>query len=309
MTAEPNAPIVVGVDGSRPALAATRWAAAEATRRQAPLQLWQAARWPDGHHVADMPLPDQSEREFLAAARRRLDEALAIARDTGDTIDVTTQIRAQSPIEMLVEASTSARLVVLGSRGLGGFKGLLLGSTAIGVTARADGPVVVVQEYQAPQTGPVVVGLDNSAADDATLEFAFDAAASRGTNLVAVHTWHEDAVPYARDAILIDWASIRRAARENAKERIASVHAKYPSVTANLKLTRNKAAIELVERSESAQLVVVGSRGRGEVAGFVLGSTSQTLIRHAGCPVAVVRHRNPARPEPTDELAGTSATS
>jgi nucleotide-binding universal stress UspA family protein len=307
MTAGPNAPIVVGVDGSQPALAATRWASEEATRRHAPLQLWHAARWPEGHHLADTPVPDQSEREFLTAAHRRLDEALAVARDSEDTIDATMEIRAQSPVDMLVEASASARLVVLGSRGLGGFKGLLLGSTAIGVTARAFGPVVVVREHQTSQTGPVVVGLDNSATDDAILVFGFDAAASRGTNLVAVHAWYEDAVPYAREPFLIDWALIRHTTREAAKERMAPLRTKYPQVTVDLKLPRSLTARELVERSESAQLVVVGSRGRGGVAGLLLGSTSQTLIRHAGCPVAVVRHGRSAPSEPAAELADTSA--
>jgi nucleotide-binding universal stress UspA family protein len=299
MTSAANTPIVVGLDGSESALTATRWAAEEATLGGAPLHLCVALRWPDGHHSADTPVPDQSERQLLANAQGWLDEGENAAHRIGASVAVTTEIVPQGPVEMLVQASASARMVVVGSRGLGGFEGLLLGSTAIGVTARVSGPVIVVRGEQPRDTGPVVVGIDSSAASDAAVEFAFGAAASRSTDLIALHTWHDELVPYAREALLVDWSEVRRVEQEELEQRLAPLRARHPEVEVRLVFARDRAARGLVAQSEVAQLLVVGTRGRGPVTGWLLGSTSQTVIRHAACPVAVVPQPNsPLVPAP-----------
>jgi nucleotide-binding universal stress UspA family protein len=302
-----SAPIVVGIDGSKSALTATGWAATEATRRRAPLQLRHSLSWPDGHHAPDAPIPDQSERQLRARAQGWLDEAAALARAADSSLSITSEIHSRSPVEMLVDASTAASMVVLGSRGLGGFRGLLLGSTAIGVTARAQAPVVVVRGQQHPTDSPVVVGVDSSTASDAAVQFAFAEAALRGVDLVALHTWHEDLVPYAREALLIDWDQVQRGEHDDIEQRLTPLRARYPQVTAHLRINRNQAARSLVEQSEAAQLLVVGSRGRGGVAGLLLGSTSQTLVRHAQCPVAIVRHDRVAVGTPHEDLNDASS--
>jgi nucleotide-binding universal stress UspA family protein len=307
MTSAANTPIVVGLDGSESALTAARWAAGEAARCGAPLHLRVALCWPDGHHFADTPLPDQSERQLLANAQGWLDEAEKAAHQAGASVRTTTEVVPRGAVEMLVQASTSARMVVVGSRGLGGFEGLLLGSTAIGVTARASCPVVVVRGGQPRDVGPVVVGIDSSTGCDAALEFAFDAAASRSADLIALHTWHDELVPYAREPVLVDWSQIRRVEREDLEQRLAPLRARHPEVPVHLTITRDQAARGLVTHSEIAQLLVVGSRGRGPVTGLFLGSTSQTLVRHAACPVAVVP-RSSSLATPAPEPVAAAAT-
>lgn len=310
MTSAAKTPIVVGLDGSDSAVTAALWAAAEATRGGAPLHLCVALRWPEGHHFADTPLPDQAERQLLANAKGWLDEAESAVRLAGVSVPITTEVMLQGAVEMLVQASTTARMVVVGSRGLGGFEGLLLGSTAIGVTAGAVGPVVVVRGEQTRTIGPVVVGIDSSTGSDAALEFALDAAVSRATDLVVLHTWHDAMVPYAREPLLVDWSQVRRGEQDGLRERLTALRARHPEVSVQLTVTRDQAARGLVAQSRTAQLLVVGSRGRGPVLGWFLGSTSQTLVRHAACPVAVVSGSgSPSAPAPQPAVAAASTRS
>jgi nucleotide-binding universal stress UspA family protein len=206
---------------------------------------------------------------------------------------------------MLVEASAAARMVVVGSRGLSGVM-TVVGSIALSVIAQASSPVVVVRGPLGTRGGSVVVGVDDSAAADAVISFAFDAAADDGVPLVAVRVWHEDLVPYAREALLIDWALVGKGIREEVERRLAPYRAKYPQVSVELVVSRSQAAGELIARSGTARLVVVGSRGRGGVAGALLGSTSQTVLRHAECPVAVVRGSHARDGTFPGELTGAS---
>jgi nucleotide-binding universal stress UspA family protein len=284
--------VVAGVDGSECALQAVRWAAAEAARRHVPLRLVSTYAWPSGRLVGDPGLGVDPREVLRSAAGEQLAAAAAAAARVAPDQQVQQVPVEGFPAAVLQAESAHAALVVLGDRGLGGFTGLLLGSVAVTLAAHAACPVVVVREDEpapaAARTEPVVVGVDGSPAGEAAVAFAFEAAAMRGVPLVALHTWH-DLLVDATMAPLLDFDALDADEREVLAERLAGWSEKYPDVAVRRRVARDRPAHALIRESASAQLVVVGSRGRGGLAGMLLGSVSQAVLRHAHCPVAVVR--------------------
>lgn len=293
--------VVVGVDGSQPALRAVAWAAPEAVRRGVPLRLVLAFGWPTGHHVGQPDLGIDAREALLRGARAQLAEAAEVAQATAPGVEVERQLVVGFPIAVLEAESTRAQLLVVGDRGLGGVAGLLLGSVAVALAAHADAPVVVARgagDGGARGAGdggarradgrPVVVGIDGSPTSEAALAFAYDAAAARRVPLVAVHTWWDLLVDPAL-APLLDWAAIEADEHQVLAERLAGWGQKYPDVPVRRVVCRDRPARRLLEQAADAQLVVVGSRGRGAVRGLLLGSVSHALLHHSPCPVAVVR--------------------
>jgi nucleotide-binding universal stress UspA family protein len=138
------------------------------------------------------------------------------------------------------------------------------------------------------EKGPVVVGIDGSPVSEAALAFAFDAAAARGVGLVAVHAWSPTAIDEAL-APVMDWDAV--AVEEDAvlAERLAGWGQKYPQVAVRRMVVRDGAVQALVDASRQAQLAVVGSRGRGNATGLLLGSVSHGVLHASHCPVAIVR--------------------
>jgi nucleotide-binding universal stress UspA family protein len=193
-----------------------------------------------------------------------------------------------APIEVLGSEARRAQLLVLGDRGLGGLGGLVLGSVAVTLAARAACPVVIVRGDRAEDEGPVVVGIDGSPVSEAAVGFAFEAAAARGVELVAVHAWSATAIDDAL-APLMDWDAV--AVEEDAllAERLAGWGEKYPQVVVRRHVVRDSAVRALVDDSRGTQLVVVGSRGRGNASGLLLGSVSHGVLHGSHCPVAIVR--------------------
>ncbi len=195
-------------------------------------------------------------------------------------------------IPVLVAESRHAQLGVVGSSGLGGFTGLLVGSVAVALCAHGHCSVAVVR--QPPTAGsdaPVVVGVDDSPDKDTVLKTAFAEAGMRGVALEAVHAWHTVGTEQA-------WYGFhsegRGAAIQSEEERIlaetlAGWSEKCPDVEVRRIVAHNKPARVLLDHAQHAQLVVVGSRGRGAFTGLVLGSTSQQLVQHAPCPLIVAR--------------------
>jgi nucleotide-binding universal stress UspA family protein len=183
-------------------------------------------------------------------------------------------------------------MVVLGSRGLGGFTGMLIGSTAVGVTAHGHCPVVVARGSEG-RTGPVVVGVDGSPTSELALAMAFEEASLRRAELIAVHAWSD--VPTqsyaAANRTLEQWDAEQVKAEELLAERVAGYREKYPDVVVTRSVTKDQPVANLLAHAAVAQLVVVGSRGRGTFSGLLLGSTSQAMIYHAPCPVLVAREQ------------------
>jgi nucleotide-binding universal stress UspA family protein len=288
-----NLPILVGVDGSGQSLAAIDLGVREARLRGRPLRLVHAFVWPLlGVYVG--PSPEGPPEGGLAAeADRLLADALARAGGTGLT--VTGEVVTGPVVPVLLDQARRAELVVLGDRGLGGFTGLLVGSVAVQVAAHAPGPVLVARGTLRDD-GPVVVGVDLDAEgprDDPAVEFGFAEAAALGTELLAVHAW-SGRLPADTEAelpLIYEPEDVQAEQTRRLAAAIAEAHKRYPEVSVSLRVQPGRAARTLVEASGNAQLVVVGARGRGGFAGLLLGSVSQAVLHHAGCPVAIVRHR------------------
>ncbi|HVV29455.1 MAG TPA: universal stress protein [Mycobacteriales bacterium] len=287
--------ILVGVDGSNSALHAVKWAAEEGVARHVPLRLFHACMLPPmGPHVTTVTTAAMIEslveqgHHWLRLAR---EAALAAVPD----LEVHTDLRVGPAAGEIIDESAKSRLVVLGSRGLGGFKGLLVGSVSVALAGHGHCPVVVVRgrmpDDPPPAGGPILVGVDGSPVSDAAVEFAFEEASFRQTALVAVHTWLDVSVGDTWAALPsdIDWDSVAGDESRLLAERLAGWREKYPDVELHPRVLRDRPVRGLLSEAEGAQLIVVGSRGRGGLAGMGLGSTSQTLLHHSECPVAVVR--------------------
>ena len=285
-------PVVVGVDGSGSAYRAVEWAAAEAVRRGAELRLVRAFSWT----TSERPIRDggrvaQYRDELLKIARGQVARAARIAADVRPQVETTTQVAIGAPIDVLGSEARRAQLLVLGDRGLGGLAGLLLGSVAVGLAAHAACPVVIVRGDRAGrgnEESPVVVGIDDSSISDAALAFAFDAAAARGVGLVVVHAWSPTAIDDAL-APVMDWDAATAEEDALLAERLTGWEQKRPEVPVRRTVVRNGAVRSLVAASREAQLVVVGSRGRGNATGLLLGSVSHGVLHASHCPVAIVR--------------------
>ncbi len=283
--------VVAGVDGSKSALAAVRWAAREAVRLALPLRLVHAFGWPNTRHIGDPGLGVDQRGVLLRVAHEQISVAVEAAAAATSGVEIEHEVVVGYPIRVLEVESRRAQLLVLGSRGLGGVSGLIVGSVAVALAAHAACPVVVVRgaELVAVSTQlPVVVGVDGTPTSEAAIAFAFDAADARGVPLVAVHTWWDLFVDPTLDP-LTDWEAIEASEQRVLAERLAGWRDKYPEVEVQRVVTRDRPARQLLKQAQGAQLVVVGSRGRGAFSGLLLGSVSHALIHHAPCPVAVVR--------------------
>lgn len=291
--------IVVGVDGTEPGLAAVRWAAAVAARRRLKLLIVHALRADQLAYGAGLAGPAPWYEALAEEGRRVLDEAAEQARAVSPETAVDTVMPTDSPAPYLIDASKSAALVVVGGTGRGFFNELTLGSTASAVVAHAHCPVVVMRGKEKttayPAEGPVVVGIDGSPLSEHALEVAFEEASRRDARLVAVHAWrdvtYDDAYGMAR--LVVQWESLEEEERRLLAQRLAGWQEKYPDVEVERVLVQDQPRHVLLEWSTKAQLVVVGSRGRGGFTGQLLGSTSQALAHHAECPVMVVRPEKP----------------
>ena len=284
-----NEKIVVGVDGSASALHATRWAAGEAVRRDAALRLV---------HVLQLPLllpaEDLYAKELADRGRDWLAGARAAALAVAPGIDVVADLRTGQAGEELAEESEHADLVVVGSRGLGGFRSLLLGSVANALAVHGHCPVVVLRAREAgappPSEGSVVVGVDGGGTATAAVEFAFAAAAARGVAVVVVHTWTYEGLLAAggRVPVDIDWDGIAAAHRRSFDEQLTVVRERHPAIEVRGVLVRGRPVDGILEQAEHAQLVVVGAHGRHGLVAGAIGSTTYAVLHHANCPVAVV---------------------
>ncbi|QBJ94619.1 universal stress protein [Rhodococcus sp. ABRD24] len=305
---ETTAPIVVGIDGSTNSYAAVSWAAKEARLHDCPLKIVTALGAP-APYGDGVQLPQSYFADRDRAAHSHLAEALAIARtvlpDRGaaDSTEAATEVRNGSARPQLIEASKSARMMVFGSRGFGQITAVLAGSVTSALAAHAHCPVAVLRG-RAGQTsgrGEVVVGIDGSDNSRPALAAAFEEAALRGADLVAVHTWSPFTLSTAFDDQLdLPWDAVEVAEQAVLAESLAGWSERYPEVRVNRIVAKGTSADELRDRSEEAELLVVGSHGRGGFSGMLIGSTSTALLHSARCPLLIVRSRPGSNQSGTD---------
>jgi nucleotide-binding universal stress UspA family protein len=300
----PTAKIVVGVDGSPPSVNALGWAALEAQRRHVELAVLLAYSWrtPIARLLAD----HEFEEYIRDLAMSIVDAAVAEARTVAPRARVHGAAVFGEPAPVLLEASDEADMLVVGSRGGGGFAGLLAGSVTGHVATRASCPVtVVVRGRDGNDTDPVVVGVDGSPSAAFATGVAFEEAARRGCALMAALAYNVSMPPpwtIGPPPMGYDTTRIRGELETALVGHVAGWRDKYPDVPVEYVVGTGSPSAVLTACSRHAQLVVVGSRGHGPALGLLLGSVGLQLIHHADCPVAIARTA-PA-PAPAPDMIG-----
>lgn len=284
--------IVVGVDGSEGATQALRWAIDEAALRDWAVRAVLAWGFLDQHHSGT---PERFDPRYAAddakvALASYLDEALGIDQAAA----VESLVVDDLPVRALVEASTDARLLVVGARGVGGFRGLLLGSVSQRVLNQAKCPVAVIRPHETdvPAGLPprVVVGVDGSPTAVHALRWAADEARARTAVLEVVHAWQPPFVGgFAFSAPMIDFAPFEDAAHALVDQVLQDAALDELPHPLERTVVAAGAASALLEAADRAHLVVVGARGHGGVQRLLLGSISHQVAIHATRPVVVVR--------------------
>jgi nucleotide-binding universal stress UspA family protein len=284
--------IIIAVDGSAESDAALSWAAREASIRHEHVTLMHVVQpvalgWPvSPEQTAVTEWQQDNARHVIDRARGGLSAALGQPHP----VDFRAEVLYAHPVDALVDASKDARMIVVGSHGRGALGRLLLGSVSKGVVEHAHCPVAVVHTDEAPAPvhpkAPVLLGVDGSPASEAATEWAFDEASRRGVELIALHAWSDVAV---FPILGMDWRTYQGQGEELLAERLAGWQERYPDVHVNRRLVCDTPAHWLLEESQNAQLVVLGSHGRSGFARMRLGAVSAAVAQLAKVPVIVVR--------------------
>jgi len=239
----------------------------------------QASEWPA---TAEGALPEPPVDQYQA----ELDAAVDFIRDRLGYQAGSGWLVHESPVDAILTEAADAQMLVVGTKFDNKLAAVVLGSVASTVTAKATCPVVVVRGEA--RSGSVLVGMDGSADSEDAVAFAFEQAARFDAPLTVAHCWQpqerHDAPITEMRALLQDWLV----------ENIRTYADKYPGVAVRTKILEGRPATALAELTDDTSLVVVGSRGRSGITGLLLGSVSQSLLRHAKCPVAVVRRQERA---------------
>ena len=285
--------ILVAVDGSACAKVAVDWAARVAAQRNVPLRLVHVVTpgmvfWPE---LAVPPGFGQWEVELGADMLRK---AAAVAEDAAPGVQVQTEQIDGPSVTTLVDLSKEASMLVVGSHGRGGLGRLILGSVSSGLVRHAHCPVAVIRDEDltaaVPGHAPVVVGVDGSPASDRATAIAFDEASWRKVDLIAVHAVSDtDLVEVPR----ADWDKLEQRGGEVLAKRLAGWQERYPDVQVSRVVEWSRPANAIVKAAENAQLVVVGSHGRGGFAGMLLGSVAAAVVQAVKVPVIVARGQSP----------------
>lgn len=292
-----NAPaIVVGIDGSEAALDAARWAADYAAASHSPLSLFHAIPRIDWYFANAMVFtPEALATELAEEGRKKIDEAESAIRAVHPDLTVERHIVNEAVGPAFEKVSATARLVVIGSHWTSAASDLILGGHVIRIVNNSRCPVLVWRRTACPDTDetlPVVVGVDESDNSTRALESAFEVADTLHAPVTVAHMWETGAaVGLGYGEGPVDWNLLhllQSNQEQKLDELVAPLRARFPGAHVNKVYTDTGPAKGLKELSRSAQLVVVGSRGHGKLAGAVLGSVSQSLIHHADCSVLVV---------------------
>ena len=283
--------IIVGVDGSAPSKVAVDWAARDASMRELPLTVIYIS--PSPVVAADIRMPVSLTERVEKHGQAVLREARSTAEDAAEgsnPIRIDTEMVSAAVLPTLIDRSKDAVMIVVGCRGLGAIGRRLLGSVSSGLLHHAHCPVAVIHDEDPmmphPSEAPVVVGIDGSPAAEQATAIAFDEASRRGVDLVAVHAWSDfpafEVPPTGSE-------DLEKEAEETLGERLAGCQERYPDVSVRRVVSLDKPVHQLLEQSESAQLTVLGSHGRGGFAGMLLGSVSSAVAQSARMPVIVAR--------------------
>jgi nucleotide-binding universal stress UspA family protein len=288
-------PVVVGVDGGFPAIRAARWAAAVAEKYSAPLHIVHGEPYL-GHNLGDLAA---SLRAAAIAEQRESSQAVLHAAEHAvradyAALDITTTRICRPVNEALRDLSEDARLIVLGCEDVALGTALLVGSTTVAVAAHSACPVVAWRgEFIRPTAQQILLGVDGPDDSGGAIAAAFEFADRFGVGIVAIHAWStrrppgDVTIPY-----LIDWDALEAAENQHLTDVLAPWRKRYPNVEVTCVVDPDKPSRALLRHAKDAQLVAIGSRGRGLLAGAVLGSTGLNLLHHSAVPVMICRQSN-----------------
>ncbi|MEU8827953.1 universal stress protein [Streptomyces sp. NPDC048636] len=289
-------PLVVGVDGSQSSLNAVDWAVDAAARHRVPLRLVHGSLWERYEGMRPATDPDRPWDRVMAD---QITEAAAErARRRGPDVKLSAEVLPEDPVSLLLRAGQEASGVVTGARGRGELSGLLLGSVALTVAARAPCPVTVVRggtPNRRGSFGRIVLGVaEPSGEASPALRYAFHEAEAGGRELAAVRAWRcpageitDDLMIYG-DPVRAHWARAERAL----DDALRVPERDHPKVVVRRETVEGPARKVLLHAAATADLLVVGARRHhGHFAGLQLGRVAHTALHHAPCPVVVVPER------------------
>lgn len=300
MSTRRSLPIVVGVDGSGSSFDAVIWAARAAELRDATLKLVSAYRFDSSRDSADSSrssagasAPGSGFEEY-AAAEAILAAALTVAEravERPDELTAVVESIAGSAIEAMLDQSAHASMMVVGSRGNGEYFAELLGSVSTAVAEHARCPVAIVPGLpdRGRASGPIVVGVDGSASNQRAVESAFEEAARRGIELVAVHVSADGSTSSPDSSEADRNAGALSEGRSVLAESLSGWSKRYPGVQVQSIVLCGNVVDKTLEVARSACAVVIGSSGRGGPSGRLLGSTARSLIHRVDCPLIIAR--------------------
>ena len=291
----PAGAVVAALDGSHRDPAVIDWAAAEASATAAPLHLV---------HAVDLGTPLSAYGELLTSpdivnkveeeSVRVVTDARARVLEAEPDLAVTTALQTGAPAGALLNAVEGARVLVVGSARKSRAERIVLGTTSLSVVAHAPCPVILVPDDAATSgDGRVVVGIDGSAHSRLAFRHALEAAALRGRRVTTVTSWNVE----VENGVVVtepgspEWETVDKRYRDMAERTIAADRDAHPEIDVTVEVHHGRAADRLVEVAQGADLLLVGSRGRGGFRGMLLGSVSQRVLGRATCPVGVLHER------------------
>ncbi|MBK0418113.1 universal stress protein [Leucobacter sp. CSA1] len=275
---------IIGVDGSEPSRVALAWGLARATERGASVELL---------HVADDSFLSESVA-FLSEAQQASQQMLEAEREYAQSLGFAGEITGTAvvghPIAEVEEASKRANLLILGAHHGSRLAGSFFGTRAVKVAAVAHCPVAVIPQTQVKPNRGIVVGVDGSEPARKAIAYAAEEADRRGLPLVAVYAWMPPLTPgleYLWSEELVE--SQRTAAEEAIAIGTAGLAQRYPDLEVRREIVQSPPVAALVKAAEGAELLVVGSRGRGGISRLLLGSVSHGVLQALPCPTVITR--------------------
>ncbi len=245
-----------------------------------PTATWPPVPYPESLAIR---LEDEGKKAIMHAIKLA-EEALRADR----RVAINRELVYSSPALALIKMSDEADMVVVGTAGRGLLARGVLGSVSATVVRNAHCPVAVIHGDELPDRpdAPVLVGIDGSPASELATAVAFDEASRRGVDVMALHSWSDVAITELPES---DWTSLEEEAQRSLAENLAGWQERYPDVSVQRLVERDQPARQLAEKSEFAQLVVVGSHGRGGLGALLLGSVSNAVLHSVRIPVIVAR--------------------
>ncbi|MET9881840.1 universal stress protein [Streptomyces sp. NPDC006430] len=281
--------VVVGVDGSEPARRAALWAASEAARRERPLHIVYAADTDGRALYASVETIERVRK----AGRELLDETAAAIAEQHPELAVTTELGRGKPVPSLTRSAALRGTIVVGSRGLGGFSSLMLGSVGLKVAAGATTPVIVVRGPDERAEAGVVLAAVRDENDLDVARYAAREASLRKSSLRLLHVWN---VLESVGNVVTMLDNVEEIAGEEVQHLTTvadRIREEFPDLTvhATAEKSRSVAGV-LVEASQNADLLVMGGRRSSGYIGRTLGRVTHTLVHYADCPVQLIPRRD-----------------